>query len=140
MFDALCHLQKDTYDTTGKIQLSVEEQLRQSFGRGNTCCCQRCQHSGKITCTLYKIALQLSTTLFTHFMSSSTSHLVEWTTGNFRDAGSGVRMYLAEISIYSLHAPTQPYQTDMFRSKQSSDGFWYRLQAVKRSPMLVRIT
>lgn len=27
-------LQKDVYDKTGKVQLSVEEQLRQNFGRG----------------------------------------------------------------------------------------------------------
>ena len=27
-------LQKDVYDKTGKVQLSVEEQLRQSFGHG----------------------------------------------------------------------------------------------------------
>ena len=32
----MCCLQREVYDKTGKVQLSVEEQLRQSFGRGDT--------------------------------------------------------------------------------------------------------
>jgi len=79
-------LQKDTYDKTGKIQLSVEEQLRQSFGRGNdACCCQSCQCSGN-THPVQDCLAFVSKSLHT-FKDIIHKPLGAWVTGNFRDAG-----------------------------------------------------
>jgi hypothetical protein len=80
-------LQKDTYDKTGKIQLSVEEQLRQSFGRGDdACCCQRRQYSGN-THPVQECLATVSNSLPT-VKDIIHKPLGAWIAGNFRDAGS----------------------------------------------------
>lgn len=90
-------MQKDIYNKTGKIQLSVEEQLRQTFGRGNM---HVAANVGIVlaTLTLCNIALQLSTSLSTFFRTSFTSHLVHGL-----QATSGMQ------AVYHPQWPVQPY-------------------------------